>query len=83
MEPLTDLTGPDGNGLVHRGTDGVLACVRALEAPDAVRAGLLKQVTPVTASPNPAYRTRPRPAARWKDADDRKLWTQTLPSHRI
>lgn len=31
-------------GLVHRGTDAVIACVRALEAPEADRAGLLQEV---------------------------------------
>ena len=32
------------DGLVHRGTDTVLACVRALQAPDTERAGLLLEV---------------------------------------
>ncbi|MFG3552289.1 hypothetical protein [Streptomyces sp. NPDC047725] len=38
---------------MHRGTDGVPACVRALEAPDAVRAGLLKQVDAGYRQPEP------------------------------
>ncbi|MFG3016830.1 hypothetical protein ACGFZB_41590 [Streptomyces cinerochromogenes] len=50
------------DGLVHRGTDTVLACVRALEAPDAERAGLLQEVDALYRRIEPrvllAHRTR-------------------------
>ncbi|WP_435217133.1 hypothetical protein [Streptomyces sp. bgisy034] len=50
------------DGLVHRGTDAVLACVRALEAPDAERAGLLRKVDALYRRTEPrvlhAHRTR-------------------------
>ncbi|WP_425245539.1 hypothetical protein [Streptomyces sp. NEAU-NA10] len=50
------------DGLVHRGTDAVLACVRALEAPDAECAGLLQEVDALYRRTEPrvlhAHRTR-------------------------
>ncbi|AXL86996.1 hypothetical protein C4J65_00685 [Streptomyces sp. CB09001] len=49
-------------GLVHRGTDAVIACVRALEAPEADRAGLLQEVDALYRRIEPlvlrAHRTR-------------------------
>lgn len=50
------------DGLVHRGTDTVLACVRALEASDAERPGLLQEVDALYRRTEPlvlrAHRTR-------------------------